>query len=165
MKKKEKRIIDRQYKSDGNPEVKTIVKISIGVLLLFAFVYFISGILTGNIKLKKEKEEEVKIQYSEILAEQTFKQSPDEYYVLFYSFDGVESSYLTALASGLSSTVYKVDLDKKFNSSYISDKVNTNPKKASDIKVSDPTLIKVKNKKTSKVVVGINNIKKFVTKK
>ena len=36
--------------------MKKIIKIIIGVLLFFAIVYLIAGLLTGEIKLKQEKE-------------------------------------------------------------------------------------------------------------
>lgn len=165
MKKKEK-IIDRQFKGSSNPEISTAIKITIGVIIFLGLVYLIGSIATGKIKLKKEKDPEVKIQYSEILAEQTFKQSNSEYYVLFYDYEDNGASYINAITEGLSETVYKVDLNKKFNSTYTTKEVtNRSPKNASELKVSNPTLIKIKNGKVIKFALGKDEIKKLVSQK
>ena len=166
---KNKKIIERQYKNSGETnEFKKIIKITIGVLLFFAIVYLIAGLLTGEIKLKKEKEEEVKIQYSEILAESTFKQNKNEYYVIYYNFDDNEAMLIDTIASDLSSdaTVYKVDLSKGFNKNYIAQdgKVKNNPKNVKELKVTNPTLIKIKNNKVVKFQKGIDKIKEYAMK-
>ena len=166
---KNKKIIERQYKnSNETSEVKKVLKIAIGVLLFFCAVYLIAGLLTGEIKLKKDKKQEVSIQYSEILAESTFKQTESEYYVLYYDFESNESVLIDAINSDLSSdnTVYKVDLSKGFNKKFIaeSNKIKNNPKNINELKVEDPTLIKIKNKKVVSFQKGIKKIKEYTMK-
>ena len=115
---KNKKIIERQYKNnDENNEFIKILKITIGVLLFFGIVYLIAGVLTGEIKFNKDEKEEVSIQYSEILAESTFKQKDNEYYVIYYDFSSNESVLIDAITNDLSANnkVYKVDLSKGFN--------------------------------------------------
>lgn len=165
MKKKEKKnIIDRQVQNNLNPEIKTAIKIVCGILIVFLLVYLIAGLLTGEIKLGKEKKQEVSIQYSEILAEQTFKQNKDEYFVMFYDFESNSASLMQTISGELSQniSVYEVDLNKKFNKNYISEgKLNTKPSKISELKVTNPTLIKIKNKKVDKFLTGIEKIKQY----
>lgn len=166
---KNKKIIERQYKNvEESNEIKKIIKITIGVLLFFGIVYLVAGLLTGEIKFKEEKKEEVAIQYSEILAESTFKQKDSEYYVVFYDFDGNEAVLIDAFSSNLSSdaTLYKVDLSKAFNKNYIAEdgKTKSSPKNVNELKVVNPTLIKIKNKKVVKFQKGIDKIKEYVMK-
>ena len=157
MKKIEKQI------SNDSTEVNTIIKIVIGVLLFLGVAYFLMGVITGDIKLGKQQNMETQIQYEEILAERTFQQKDTEYFVIFYEFSE-KDALLDAIIEKLaySKDVYKVDLDKKFNSAYIGE-VNNNPTSLEKMKVKSPTLIKVKNGKSNKVVSGIDSIKKYVS--
>ncbi len=164
--KKNKNLIDKQY-SGESIELKKLLFIFIGVILFFLAAYFLGGIVTGNIKLKKEKPKEVQIQYKEILAEMTFKQNEESYFVMFYSFDSNDAILLETLQSGLESSgsVYKVDLEKNFNKNYVTeDNPKTNPSGLKELKVKNPTLIKIKNKKVVNFVIGTTNIKNYILK-
>ena len=133
---------------------------------IFCSSIFVGGVVTGNIKLKKDKKEEVSIQYTEILAEMSFKQKEDEYFVIYYEFGSNDAVLLESLSSTLSSTakVYKVDLKKNFNKNYISDGDVKTPASIDDLKVKNPTLLRVKNKKVTNFVTGTNNIKSYTLK-
>ncbi len=160
QKNKQRKLIEKQLKNNESPEVKTIIKIVVGIALFFGVVYFGAGILMGDIKLKKE-EKETTIQYSEILAEKTFLQNNSEYYVMYYNFDSNDAELITAVISTLSKnlTVYTVDLDKHFNSNYISDEIKTKkPSNSSELQVKNPTLIRIKNKKVVSFITGLENI-------
>lgn len=162
-KKKNINIIDKQVSGD-TAEISKAIKITIGVLIFFLVVYLLTGILTGDIKLKKDKEKTTTIQYTEILAEMTFKQKESEYYVLYYDFDNEnDTTLLEAIDSTLSEklTTYKVDLSKKFNSSYVSDSVNKKATTSSELKIKNPTLIKIKDKSINKIVTGLDEIEEY----
>jgi len=152
--------IEKQINNSNN-EVNTIIKIVVGVLLVLGVAYFLIGVIVGEIKFGKK--EKIEIQYSEILAERTFRQKDTEYYVVFYKFSE-EDAFFNAIIENLGYTleVYKVDLDKKFNSLYIGD-VNTKPTSLENLKVKSPTLIKIEEGKASKVITGIEEIKKYVS--
>ena len=161
--KNKNKIIERQLKNNSTPELKTAIKIVIGVVLFILVLYFIGRIASGELKLKNDKNAEPTIQYSEILAEKTFKQKDNEYYVIYYYFDDNSVSLIDTIVSDLSqsSKVYKVDLKKNFNASYISDSVNKRPKNLSELKVVNPTLIKIKSGKVIDLVTGLNSIKDY----
>ena len=163
--KKKKNTFEKQYNGDG-VQIEKAKWIALGIILFFALAYFIGELITGNISFKKEKKAETSIQYVEILAEQTFKQPEEEYFILFYSFDSADASLLNTYTSGLSATapVYKVDLNKKFNTDFITEGDAKSPTSIKDLKVKDPTLIRVKNKKSISFVNGLNNIKTYVSK-
>ena len=61
---------------------------------------------------------------------------------------------------------YTVDLSRKFNSAYIKtdeESVNKNPTKATDLKLTNPTLIKIKDKKVIDYIEGYDQIKNYMS--
>ncbi len=163
--KKKKNKIDKQYNGE-EVQLAKVKWIALGIILFFALAYFIGALITGKISFKKEEKAATTIQYEEILAEMTFKQPEAEYFVLYYSFSSSDSSMINNYASKLEGTapVYKVDLGKGFNTGYIADGDTKTPTSINDLKVKDPTLIRVKNKKAISYVNGLNNIKTYVSK-
>ena len=157
MKNKNKKVIERNL-GNNSTEASTIVKIAIGVIIVFVLIYLIFAVLTGEIKLKKDKKTEPTIQYVEIL-------NSDDYFVLFYEFSGDDANLLETITQVLENTTktYKVDLDKKFNTNYIADgeDIDRTPKNIDELKVENPTLIRIKNGKVTKFVTGIEDIKDY----
>lgn len=165
MKNKNKKVIERNL-NNNEKELSTIIKITVGVVLVFIVVYLLFAIFTGEIKLTKDKSTEPTIQYSEILAETTFKQNKEDYFVLYYDFSKDNASLLETIAVviGNEATTYKVDLNKKFNGNYIieDDKsINKTPNNIDELKVKNPTLIRIKKGKIVKFITGIEDIKNY----
>lgn len=165
MKNKNKKVIERNLNNDEK-EVSTVIKIAIGVVLVFALVYLVFAIFTGEIKLKKDKTTQPTIQYVEILAETTFKQNKEDYFVLYYDFSKDDAALLETIAEviGNEATTYKVDLNKKFNGNYIigdDESINKSPKNIDELKVKNPTLIRIKKGKIVKFITGIGDIKNY----
>lgn len=166
---KKSSVIERN-KTDYNDNLFKILKILGIVLIMFIIIYIGTAIVTGEIKLKKDKEEEkeVTIQTEEILAGSTFNITDKEYMVLYYDFEAADSGIYGMLYSNYGSSnsnvkMYKVDLSKGFNKSYVTDgKVNTNPSNIDELKVKKPTLIRIKNKKVTKFITSKEEIKKYI---
>ena len=171
MKKNTKR---KLYKtnSSNDMEYTKIFKIMIGVILVLALTYFVTALSTGELKFGKDKgeiKEEVNIQYEEIIAGQILNRSQDEYYVLLFNFTDVFASYYLSLKDSYimndnSLPFYVVDLEKYVNQDILANddyqyKVNINDIK--DLKVVNPTLIKIKNHKIIENINGKENILKF----
>ena len=155
-------------------EISKVIKILVGVLLVLVLTYFIAALMTGNIKFgKKEKaeEKEVLIQYEEILAGETFKQDKDEYYVMYFNFtDNVSSSYLTFKDTYSykenSLDFYIVDLEKGFNQEFIkkeNSEYKQNPTSIEDVKVTNPTILKISNHKVVEQIEGKEEVLKYLT--
>lgn len=166
--KKKKSVIEKQFKSDDT-EINSVIKIIVGIILAFAIVYFAFAIITGEIKIGKKENTKVMIQYEEILAEQTFKQKDEDYFVLYYDFNGDDISIINGVISKLSGTLktYKVDLNSKFNTQYIENsnaQIKTNPTKITELKVKNPTLIRISNKKIIKFIIGEDKIVEYSNK-
>lgn len=155
-------------------EASKIVKILVGVLLVLGITYLIAALITGDIKLGKnqeEEKEEVEIQYEEILAGETFKQKTDEYYVMYFNFtDNTASSYLTfkdtySYQEG-SLDFYLVDLEKGFNQSFLKNEeedYNEYPDSIDDIKVSNPTILKISNHKVVERTEGKQEVLNYLS--
>ena len=159
----------QQFETKAAVESKKMIIILVSVVAVLGLFYFIAGIITGSIDLNKN--EPAEIQYSEILAGSTFKQEDEEYVVLYYNFTKEDASEYTDLVSTYTSSdnsvsIYTVDLSRKFNSSYIrndEEVANTNPKAAKELKIKDPTLIRIKDKQVIKYIENYEEIKNYMS--
>lgn len=150
LKKREierKRALKEELEFD-NP-AKGIIPTIIVVTIVFIAFYFITNLILKNMNKFNyvNSSKEVVIQYNEILAGSTFNMKDSEYYVLFYNFDGEYASYYDLIVSSSDKKIYKVNLSNGFNKPYVSENTNKKVSKASDLKVKDCTLIKIKNGK------------------
>ena len=155
-----KRKNTRNYRTTTSTEVDymKVIKIGIGVLLVLGLVYLVTAIASGEIKLgKKEKEKiETEIQYQEIIAGETFNRNASEYYVLFMNFTDSYASYYLSLIDNYqmkdnSLAFFTVDMEKKINSDYVTN----------ELKVENPTILKISNSKITETITGKDNILNF----
>jgi hypothetical protein len=153
---------DKTIYNIENEENTRKILITVGIVIFVLGLFYLITILVNNSKMglnTKEPEKEVAtIQYVEILAEDTFSMKPDEYYVLFYDFDGPSASLYDYIFGQYKSVkgqyIYKVDLGNGFNNNILSDKTNKSAQNASDLKVKDATLIKISNGENVKYIEG-----------
>ena len=170
MKKKRK----NYYKTTTTTELdyKRVIKIAVGVLLVLGIVYFSTAILSGEIKFNKnnKKEEKTEFIYKEIMAGETFNRSPIDYYVLFYKSSDNFSDYYKQLVDSYkykseSLPFYFVDLDDKVNEEYLIKEDDTieyaKPSNISNLKVSTPTIIRIRNKQVFDYIAGRENVLNF----
>ncbi len=164
----------RSYKTTTSTELDymRVIKISAGVLIVFALVLIGSKLAMGEIKLNKSDEnKETQIGYQEIIAGEAFNRKQDEYYVLFFSLSGSNYQYFVNAINMYKqypdhAPIYVVDLDKKFNSEFIKKEGEDAPypKNIDSLKVEDPTLLKISNSETVDVIVGKDDITEFFNK-
>ena len=169
-KKKQKLNYEKSYGPDN--EVLKIVKILIAVVLFLVLFYFLAMIMTGEIKFgnKKKEEEVTQIQYDEILAGETFNKNEDEYYVFYFNFsEKISSTYLIYRDGYVGKSehfpMYMVDLEKGFNTSYIRNNEEEReeyPESIDKLKVTSPTIVKVKDKKVVERIEGKDKVKEFL---
>lgn len=123
------------------------------IIIFFVVLYFILAIfVTKEIDLSKNKDNDNTVTESAsgvsgaILASNIFKQKEDIYYVYFYDFEEQDSSVSNSITSNLSSdVVYKVNTKDSMNSRYVSSESNKNATSLEDLKVVNPTLLKIEN--------------------
>jgi hypothetical protein len=147
-KKQQERREEIKQSLEYEQSTKSIIFNVAGVLIVFALFYFITTLVAGNKPILHEKEKTpAVIQYKEILAGETFNRLDSEYYVLFFDFNGEDASYYKTIASTSEKIVYIVDLSNSFNKSIVSEETNKSAQNASELKVKEATLIKIKNKR------------------
>ncbi len=100
-----------------------------------------------KLNYKEPEKIEATIQYKEILSSQVFKQKENEYYVLFYDFEGNDAAYYNEIPKNSKKTVYTINMRDPFNKGIESDNANKNVQRFEDLKVKEATLIKIQNGK------------------
>ena len=163
--KKENTGQNNSLKHELSSEVKSLIIVSVAVLLFFGLFYLITVIILDKDNHSKENEpEEVEVQHKEILVGTSFSVKADEYYVLYYETknEDVSSDMYSLVSSYRSSNssvyLYTVDMSNALNASFKSDEANRSASKASELKISGPTLIKFVDGKINNYVEGIDEI-------
>ncbi|MBR4618244.1 MAG: hypothetical protein IKO49_02960 [Bacilli bacterium] len=161
---KEHKKIMEQYETE-NLSVKKVIIVIVTIILMFGVFY----LLTIGILRKKPKTTFVSnasIQYSEILAGESFTQNEKEYLVLFYDSTKEDSEKNHTIIANYKSkknglTIYTVDMHEGLNKNYTSaSEDNINAKEASELKISKTTLIHFKDNKIIEYIT--ENIEQYL---
>lgn len=139
------------------------------IIIILILSYLIIGLFfTKEIDFKKEEEteetSEVSIDNNTITAGQIFDKKDESYYVVIYDVDSKLTNIGTFVSIYRSSEdslpIYTVDSSNKLNSKFISeDSSNTNPTSYDDLKIKEPTLIKIENGSVSSYIENEDEIK------
>ena len=160
---RKKKYYDLDKAMGGDSLYKSVI-ITVVVVLLFVGLFYLFAVYITN-KPEKIKIPDESISYEQITAGSTFNMSDDEYVVLFYSREN--NSEITSKISNYkvknNTSVYYVDLDDAINNSVKSDSSNKTATKASELKVVNPTLIKINNGKIVEYVEGQNNVVNYIS--
>lgn len=138
-------------------QLLTLAKIIFGVIVIAATVTGLYYIISGDYSLNDSKTE---IVYDEIMAGQIFEKQDETYYVALYKYDSEKD--LSEKIDAKTSTIYKVDLNKKINSQIIGEKSNLKTDNIEELKVTQATLIKVEKNKNVETVEGYEEIVKYL---
>ena len=160
-----KKILKNANRTEEQKEIrKFIIILLCVVVIVLGFYFFTKDVVTKD--TKKNTNASVTFNYDQIILGELFNRPYDEYYVLIFNSEDNKVNYYGSLASKYKSNegaikIYTADLDDSLNSKYYS-KDGSNPKATSleDLKVSDLTLIKIKNKKINKFIEKDEDIRK-----
>ena len=157
---------DYLNKKKGLPsEVKKTIIIIVVAVVLLVGMYFLTTVILNKDSDDNSKITENAIQYDEILAGESFNQSEDEYYVIYYDSSNeysVISSLISSYQLNSSDTkLYSVDLADGMNKKYVTDG-NIVTDNASSLRVKDTTLVKFNNGEVSEVITDTNEITNFL---
>lgn len=157
---------DYLNKKKGLPsEVKKTIIIIVVAVVLLVGMYFLTTVILNKDSDDTSKITENAIQYDEILAGESFNQSEDEYYVIYYDSSNeysVISSLISSYQLNNSDTkLYSVDLANGMNKKYVTDG-NIVTDNASSLRVKDTTLLKFNNGEVSEVITDTNEITSFL---
>ena len=148
----------------------TLVKL-VGFVIIFLFViyYVLAVFVTKEIDISNNGEKSTITESTDtgssvsnkILASNIFNQKEEEYYVYFYDFND-EDDVVSSVISGMTEDViYRVDTSSSLNAKYVTEeKGNKSAKSLNDLKVVNPTVIKIEADKIVKYYEGNNEIYK-----
>ena len=158
-KREGKNVREVQKVEKGNTlTLKSFITVLVVLLLMFGIVYIITGLfITKDIKWFDKTEETEQVVTGKILGINTLKQSEEEYYVYFYSNKETNSEVDSAI-SKINNKIYRVDLDSDFNSNFVGEPTGI-VENIEDLKVSNPTIIKVLSGKIVELYSGVEQIK------
>lgn len=166
-KKNNEKVNEINIERSASDIIKSLVKIVIGVSILLGILYLVLAVFVtkefdSNKSTDSTSSSENEVS-NKILAKNIFNQSPEEYYVYFYDFNNDDSDISNKLSS-ISGDLYKVDTSSGLNSNYVSDTEtgNENAVDLNDLKVINPTLIKVSNDKIVEYIQSKNNIINYI---
>lgn len=141
--------------------MKTFITIIVTLIVFFIILYILTGIfITKDIKWfeKKDTTDTTENTISnKILGVDSLRQAEEEYYVYYYDTTN-ENSDINSIVNSLSEKVYRVDLHDDFNSNLIGEP-SGEVSDISQLKVSDPTIIKVVSSTITEFYNGIEQIK------
>lgn len=148
----------KQEASELKPKTFLVI---LGVVVgVFVILYLITAlVITKDFKLfNKEKEdtEENNIVDNKILAVDSLKQIDEEYYVYYYDTTE-ENEDITNITHTLNEIVYRVDLHDGFNNNYVGEPSGI-VDSIEDLKVENPTIIKVSSEKIVEFYSGAEEI-------
>ena len=128
-------------------------------MLFFVILYILTGLfITKELKWfdKDNDEEETTEVENKILATDSLRQVEEDYYVYFYDPSDEDSDVTNALYS-VSETVYRVDLSSDFNANFVGEPSGV-VEDINNLKVSNPTVIKVSSEKIVAFYSGADEI-------
>lgn len=158
----------KKLETEESKVVKRFILVLVIVVVCVVGIYFLTRIfVTKDLFNKKEETtttSSVDFNYEKTILGSAFNRPYSEYYILVYKNSDEQSTYLSSLVTDYQAKdehlkLYTADLDDYMNQDfYDKDNVNPNATKASELKVGDYTLIKIKDKKINKYIQGIDEI-------
>ena len=184
MGREQRRKQDRNYKHkiDENKietsfTLGTLIKIMVVCAVILLVFYFVLAVfVTKEVNLSSNEKDNSTSDNSnssnnnesnnKILASKIFEQQEDSYYVYFYDFNNEDEKLQSSISNLSDGTVYRVNTRDGLNSNYVTDEKSGNIKATSlnDLKVINPTLIKIDNDKINSYYEGVSNILNFINK-
>lgn len=159
-KREGKNVREVQKKNQEEPlSLKILVIILVTLVLFLVILYILTGLfITKELKWfdKNNEEEEITGVENKILATDSLRQVEEDYYVYFYNPSDEDSDVTNALYS-VSEKVYRVDLSSDFNSNFVGEPSGV-VEDITNLKVSNPTVIKVSSEKIVAFYSGADEI-------
>lgn len=154
-------------KTEESQTVKRFIVVLIIVIACVVGIYFFTrAFISKDLFNNNDTEEttEVSFNYDITILGSTFNRPYSEYYVIAYKSSDQQASTLSTVINNYISSenalkLYYADLDDYMNSSfYDPENVNSKATKASELRVGDYTLIKIKDGVIDSYIEGVDNI-------
>ena len=164
--KSPKRERNKNKEEHKDLQLKSILTTFGGVLIFIGLFYLcvlcMKKLGVFDLGYTKPSKEETTISYDYILIGTSFNRNESEYFVLYDDYSKNNYQYTNSVVSSKASIpVYKVDMSKGENASYISESGNSNAQNASELKINDITLIRFQNGRIIKYLEGSDQIEAY----
>ncbi len=171
QKKYRNKKVEDELIQENMMKISTILKIILGVvIIILVFYYGLAFFVTKEVDFSSNgksndtsESNDTNSVSNAILAKNTFDQLDEVYYVYFYNFSDEDEVISNSISSLTDHTIYRVDTSSGLNSNYVDN--NTGNKKVtgiSDLKVKNPTIIKIDNDKVVSYYEGVDEISDFL---
>lgn len=168
--KNKNHVIHTKNIEENKFKVITLFKIILSVVIILLVLYYVLAVfVTKEIDVSGNKDSDVSDNNdtsnvtNKILGAATFKQSEATYYVYYYDFDEEDEEIANVISSLNDSKVYRVDTGSSLNGNYVTEgDSNKNVTDISNLKVKNPTIIKIDNDKVIEYHEGVQDIVDFI---
>ena len=167
--KKNNRVYQNDTSVDSSFSGLTLLKIIVGIaIILFVVYYFVAVFITKEVDVSSKKDNDTTENTTssvsnKILAQRIFEQSEEEYFVYFYDFNEEDKNISSAISSKSEMNIYRVDTSSSLNRNYVTeDTGNRNVTGLGDLKVKNPTLIKISGDKVVLYLEGTEEIVNYL---
>lgn len=166
---KEKRQLKEMRESDLNASIKTGIIITISVIGFILLVFVFTKIKTGEWNFFTKENDityKAEIQTNKVLCGQILNRENSEYYVLGYEIKEDNVVLYESILERYNSSVdklplYKLDLSNSRNNICKDDKINIS-NNIEELKLSVPTLIKIKDGKIVESYITYEKLKEVL---
>lgn len=168
-KNKNNKINNEIKEYSGKDTIITTIKIIITIVLILLALYFVVAIFVTkeidfNTKDNDTTTDTTSTVSDKILAKNTFNQKEETYYVYFYDFND-EDADISSNIYNITDKVYRVDTSSSLNKNYVKEESgNKTATSIDDLKVINPTLIKVSNDKITEYYETVDSIVSYLEK-
>jgi len=148
--------------NEDTNEVKKLIFILLGVVLIALLLYFITAkyLVKDNFQSEEEATAEITITYDTVKAGNLFNRPYDEYYVFAYDSSSTSANYYSTLLNKYNgdTKIYYLDLSVEVNKQYVGETGNSKASNVSELSIVDPTLILIKNGSINEYYEGKTSI-------
>lgn len=139
-----------------------IITFAVMIVLSLGAYYLTEGMIEKK-KSEGENTTIAEIDYNQILLGNIFDIKDKEYYVMVYDYEDKQIEFFDEIKQNYINTpqtkLYTSNLKEALNKTYISDISNPKAKTLNELKISQDTLIFIKDGKINKFLEGPNKIK------
>jgi len=166
--KKEQERLKRERKQvmtlNNESDIKTVLFVSLGVVVFIGIVFVLINIFNGTWTLFTRENTPISDQgENRVMCGTMFEIEEPEYLVLAYDFSADDAFvYETYIGTyNMFAGIYSLDLNSALNNSCVGEKTNIT-KELEGLQLSAPTLLKIKDGKIVSSYVGRDKIKDYL---
>lgn len=169
--KNRKNVVYQKEELDTSINKITVLKVVGAVALVLLVLYYILAVFVtkeidisnGSSESNSNAASDTSSVANRILAGNIFNQKEESYYVYFYDFGDEDDGIASAVGNRSDLKIYRVDTSSSLNSKYVTEETgNREVTSVDDLRVQDPTLVKVEADRIVEYYEGSSAIIEFL---